>query len=503
VTYLPPDFPRGATAEQLQRRLKREQAARREAERLLESKSLELFELNRQLLAFNSDLEARVRARTAELEGAKAAALTMLHTDHLTGVGSRIRYRAALSEAIASGSRFGLVLIDLDGFKQVNDTFGHQVGDGLLCDMADRLRQALVGDDLVARIGGDEFALLIKRPDRGEIEAAAQAYASVISGWVTLAGHSLPRRASIGISLAPDDADTSTDLQRFADLALYQAKHSGGNALAVFDRRMLVAYEERQQLEAKFREAVAKDEIEVWYQPIVEIRTGRVTAIEALARWQDSTGSFVGPDVFIPLAERCGLIQELSARLFTKALVQAKPWVAKDLVERVTFNVSPLDLLTSDFADRTLSELQATGFPADHLVLEVTEGAVLDDVDAAIATMRRLTAAGVQFALDDFGSGYSNLSYVHRLPISTLKLDKSLLGDPVGGSADAIIEHVVALCRQLKVRAVCEGVETTDQAAFLRRIACEFGQGFLYYRPASVPAIERLLNERIGTLLAV
>jgi diguanylate cyclase (GGDEF)-like protein len=493
VSYLPPNVSELAVSDKLRRRLERERTARREAERLLESKSLELFELNKQLLAFNAELEARVHGRTAELEAARAAAFAMLHTDYLTGVGSRVRYREALAQAISSRDPVGLVLIDLDGFKQVNDTFGHQVGDALLCDVAERLKALLAGDDLVVRIGGDEFALLIKRSNRESIEAGARTYKEAFGGWVTLTGHTVPRRASMGMAIAPDDVDNSADLQRFADLALYHAKYRGGGDFAVFEPDMLIAYEERQRLEVAFRQAVRNDDIEAWYQPIVEIGTGQVRAVEALARWRDDKGRYIGPDIFIPLAERSGLIQELSEKLLAKALVQARPWVERSLIKRMSFNVSPLDLLKAGFADRILSALDISGFPAANLMLEVTESAVLDDVEAAITTMRSLTSEGIQFALDDFGSGYSNLSYLQRLPISILKLDKSLLSGSSEGAADVIIRHMVALCRQLGMQCVCEGVETSDQAEFLKSVACEYGQGFLYHRPASAPATERLL----------
>jgi len=221
--------------------------------------------------------------------------------------------------------------------------------------------------------------------------------------------------------------------------------------------------------------------------------------LECLARWQDEQAGFVNPDVFIAVAERCGLIEQLSQQILRKALRSAKPWIENGLVDGITVNISPLDLLSVGFTDRVLGALRDSDYPSDRLILEITEGVVLQDIATAELVMRKLRGAGVHFALDDFGSGYSNLAYLHRLPISVLKMDRSLLKDVEHArSGQAIIQHVVALCHDLNIRAVCEGVERETQAHFLSDVMCDKAQGFLYSRPAPPAIVEAILRTHNG-----
>lgn len=498
MSYLAPVATASDHLERVERRLRREQTGRREAERLLESKSLELFEASQQLTIFNNELEERVRLRTAELEQAREAAIMMLATDHLTGACSRRQYAESLESAIMMGERIALLLIDLDDFKGVNDRLGHQVGDALLVQVAEKLRGASPAGDLVARVGGDEFAVIVHL--RGDDEAGAiESYLAALQGQVVAFGHTLPCNVSVGLAIAPDDACSAKDLQRFADIALYKVKRAGKAGMARFKPDMLHAYDERQQLELKLRAAVEQDQIEVWFQPIMDLATGRMQTLECLARWQDEQDNFVSPDIFIALAERCGLIEQLSQQILHKALRSAKPWIESELVDGITVNISPLDLLSAGFTDRVLRALRATDYPSDRLILEITEGVVLQDIATAEVVMRKLRGAGVHFALDDFGSGYSNLAYLHRLPISVLKMDRSLLKDVEHArSGQAIIQHVVALCHDLNIRAVCEGVERETQAHFLSDVMCDKAQGFLYSRPAPPTIIEEILRNHNG-----
>lgn len=494
MSYLAPLQAAGTRLERVERRLKREQQSRREAERLLESKSLELFEANQRLTAFNNELELRVRVRTAELEQAREAAVTMLATDHLTGACSRRQYVDALESAVRMGERIALLLIDLDDFKGVNDLLGHQVGDALLVQVAEKLRGASTPGDLVARVGGDEFAVIVHL--RGDDEAdAIESYLAALQGQAVAFGHTLPCKVSVGLAIAPDDACNAEDLQRFADIALYKVKRAGKAGMARFKPEMLHAYEEQQQLELKLRAAVEQDQIEVWFQPIMDLATGRMQALECLARWQDEQNSFVSPDIFIAVAERCGVIAELSQQILRKALRSAKPWIERELVDGIAVNISPIDLLSAGFTDRVVAALEDASYPPHRLILEITEGVVLQDIATAELVMRKLRDAGIQFALDDFGSGYSNLAYLHHLPISVLKMDRSLLKDVEHArSGQAIIRHVVALCHDLEIRAVCEGVERESQANFLSDVMCDKAQGFLYSRPVPPATIEAILR---------
>lgn len=485
----------------LETRVAREHAARAEAERILESKSLELFAANQGLLQLNAELEERVAHRTEELDLARRAALELVDQDHLTKIPSRFCFSRTLAECLErtaeSGALIGLLLIDIDDFKLVNDTHGHGHGDQLLKEIAVRLRAIARRNELVARIGGDEFAVILEANSRSALESAAERFSATFQRPVTILGVTLQIGGSMGLAISPEHSTSSADLQRFADLALYTVKARGGGGLAVFERKLMDSYDRRQRLEAEFRAAVASDAIHLWYQPIIEIGSGRTIAVEALARWRDSRHDEIGPDFFIPLAEQCGLIREVGRNLLGKALEQARSWIDEDLVRKLTFNVSPLELLDESFADEILESLAAARFKPSRLVLEITERVVIRNVALAEQVMRRLLAEGVQFALDDFGCGYTNLSALAHLPISILKIDRSLLKNVAqDGAARVIISNTVNLCSDLHIRSVCEGAETTAQLDFLRSVGCDAVQGYICARPASPEDTEAFLREQ-------
>lgn len=482
----------------LQRRVEREHAARHAAERLLESKSLELFELNQRLLQLNLRLEERVSERTEELDQARKAALELVDTDHLTGIPSRSRYArhltVSLARAASGGSLTGLLLIDIDNFKFVNDTFGHNYGDQLLITVAKRLHERTRHHEMVARIGGDEFAIVLEGPDRSSLVNAAERFHQAFRSPVSVLGVTLRSSGSLGLAVGPTDTNCSADLQRFADLALYKVKAAGGDGIAVFDRSLLDAYENRQRIEGELREALVGSGFSVWFQPIFDIVSGQIESVEALARWSNGLGRQIEPDVFIPLAEQCGLISELGRQLLRKALRQSKEWVGTGLVPKLNFNVSPLELLHDGCAEGILRILDEEAFSAGHLVLEITEGAVLQNVGGAVKVMNRLRRHGIAFALDDFGSGYSNLSSLRRLPISFLKMDRSLVVDlERDDAAKIIIRNVIKLCHDMGIRSVGEGVETTEQLHFLREVGCDAAQGYLCGRPGSAEDVAATL----------
>lgn len=486
----------------LELRAAREHMARTEAERILESKSLELFAANQGLLRLNAELEERVAQRTAELDLARRSALELVEHDHLTAIPSRFCFSRTLEETLertAQGGGFmGLLLIDIDDFKLVNDCYGHSHGDELLKEIAARLRAIARRRELVARIGGDEFAVIFEAAAADSLEKAGRRFQAAFAEPVTVGGVTLKIGGSMGLAMSPEHSTSSADLQRFADLALYQVKARGGGGFAMFEKNLVDSYDRRRRLEAEFRGAVATDAIHLWYQPIVEIRTGETIGVEALARWEDSRHDEIGPDFFIPLAEQCGLIREVGRHLLGKALAMAKPWLDDGLIRKLTFNISPLELLDDGFADEILEALATAQVEPARLALEITEGVLIKNLGLAEAVMARLRAAGVKFALDDFGCGYTNLSALTNLPISILKIDRTLLNNVEHDeNARVIISNVVNLCRDLGIRSVCEGAETAAQLAFLDLIGCNSVQGYVCARPASAADTEAFLRKAL------
>jgi diguanylate cyclase (GGDEF)-like protein len=393
------------------------------------------------------------------------------------------------------GRATGLLLVDLDGFKLINDTFGHGHGDQLLIAIAGRLKAIARRDDLVARIGGDEFAIVIECDDAAQIIAVAERFRQVFTRELTIRGVTIHASGSFGLAIAPIHCDNAVDLQRFADLALYKSKKEAKGEIVEFETRFLHAYQYRQRMEAEFRVALDGGGIDLAYQPIVDLTRGTVEGLEALARWTDSSGAEISPAYFIPLAEECGIIRGVGRTLLEKALVESKEWIDRGRIDRISFNVSPFEFLDEGFTDAVLATLEKTKVAPRHLLLEITEGAVIQNLALVERVMGSLRASGVQFALDDFGCGYSDLSTLRKLPISVLKLDRSLLIDAENDvAARIILRNVVALCRELRIRSICEGAETAAQLRFLREIGCDSVQGFASGRPSSPAAVEAFLR---------
>ena len=421
----------------------------------------------------------------------------LIVTDALTGLANRTGLDNAVTRAIKRQERVALLLIDLDGFKLINDAYGHATGDTVLAEFAHLLRSTVRTGDLAARIGGDEFAVLLLDPGAPEHAAGAaqRILAAAAANPVRLGDDSLPVRASIGIT-AGRPADTTKELIRRADVAMYQAKRAGTHTWVLHDESMTDRRAEDAALADDLEGAVGRGELYVLYQPMVDLTDGSPVAVEALVRWEHPTRGLVPPVRFIPIAERSGAITALGLFVLERACTQMTAWRARVPAGRrlhVSVNLSPRQLQEPTLVHDVLSVLERTGLAPEHLVLEVTESAIVDE-KTSLAALRALRSHGIRIAIDDFGTGYSSLHYLTRLPVDILKIDRSFVAELNGTpEGSAITEAVIRLSQVLHLTTVAEGIETPDQAAELLALGCDTGQGYLYAKP--LPAAE--LDERM------
>lgn len=410
--------------------------------------------------------------------------------DALTGLPNRAlfneRLERSLSRALRTGYRMALLFIDLDRFKLVNDTLGHGTGDKLLKAAAERLRESVRRIDTVARMGGDEFTVILE--EIGDIQHAAQIaqkLVDAIGALYDIDGVTLSVTPSIGISIAPDDGRDPQRLITQADWAMCRIKQDGKNGFRFFTQDMNESMHDRLRLEHDLRRALECDALTLHYQPRISLADGRVVGVEALLRWPHPTRGMVPPSEFIPIAEESGIIVALGDWVLRRACRDARDWLdAGHWPGRVAVNVSARQLLHGDFFDGLIRALTDAGLPATALELELTESMALTGHAQTHPLLQAIADRGVSLALDDFGTGYSSFEYLSSLPIDTLKIDRSLLRGPVpDASARGIIRAIVAMAEALGLSAVMEGVETAEQADFLREIGCPQVQGFLYARP--------------------
>jgi diguanylate cyclase (GGDEF)-like protein len=450
--------------------------------------------------ALHRSLEDRVAARTAELRRAREVYRRRAYTDALTGLANRHAFSEALSAAARdpAGTHVAVALLDLDGFKQVNDGFGHEAGDRVLVAVADRLRGCVRGgpdgDYAVARLGGDEFGCLLRglaAPEGGDRVAAR--FVQAMRESVVVDGREFFLGASVGVAVAAAPLDRPAgELLREADTAMYVAKDAGGNRFRTFDAGMHDTVVERIALEADLHRALADREIQVFYQPIYALAQHRVTGVEALARWRHPVRGEVPPDSFIPVAERTGLIVELERQVLDQVCAQMARWrhLVPDL--KVGVNFSARHLREPDVVSAVLSCLARHGVPPSMLVAEVTESLFFGDEVVVGAVLRELHEAGIVLALDDFGTGFSSLSRLSGHPFRVLKVDRAFLADITeDGPPPAILLATLAMAKGLGLDVVAEGVETPAQLDFLLAQGCPFAQGYLLRRPGSAADIER------------
>ncbi|MGP4002542.1 putative bifunctional diguanylate cyclase/phosphodiesterase [Streptomyces sp. 8N706] len=411
--------------------------------------------------------------------------------DALTGLPNRTLFFERLEAALGGAARFGLCYLDLDGFKCVNDSLGHAVGDQLLVAVSDRLQTCLTSpDQLIARIGGDEFVALIVDPETQEdVTALARRILDALAEPVRLDGRELPVRGSIGIVDGPTGELGSAEVLRSADITMYRAKAAGGNRYELADPEAEVVAITRHGLTTSLPMALERGEFFIEYQPLVRLSDGAVHGAEALVRWCHPRRGVLGPDQFIPLAEHTGLIVPLGRWVLEEAVRQARDWQfgRSEGPLRVNVNLSPFQLRHPGLVRDTVDVLKDAGLEPSGLCLEVTESALIGADESLLRPLRQLADLGVDIALDDFGTGYSNLSNLRRMPVSTLKLDRSftrgMQQDPADPVDIKIVEGVVSLAHTLDLAVTVEGVETGTQAEHLRILGCDTAQGWYYARP--------------------
>jgi diguanylate cyclase (GGDEF)-like protein len=456
-------------------------------EQLLEV-HLHPIEGNRWAVALE-DVTAR---RAAEVQADE-----MARHDPLTGLPNRLLLRERLKEAVGRLQRTGeacaILLIDLDRFKPVNDTLGHPMGDALLKKVADRLRSTVRPTDTVARIGGDEFVILQTGVrEAADTQALARRLVDLIGRTYMVDGHLLTIGASVGVALAPNDGTEADALLKNADLALYRAKLDGRATYRFFEPEMDARMQARRRLELDMRQALARREFQLHYQPQLQLEGNRLVGCEALIRWQHPERGMVSPLDFIPLAEEIGLIVPIGEWVMRQACRDAVTWPAP---LSVAVNVSPAQFKSERLVEMVMSALAASGLPATRLEVEITEGVLLQENEKTLQTLHRLRELGVRVSMDDFGTGYSSLSYLRSFPFDKIKIDRSFVSDLSGKrDGEAIIRAIAGLGKSLGMTTVAEGVETADQMERIRAEGCTDVQGYLISKPVSASEVLKFIS---------
>ena len=443
------------------------------------------------------------RQEAAELDRSNRRKLMHLaEHDPLTKLPNRLFLHRRLTQALrklSAGDRLlALIYVDLDHFKNINDSRGHGAGDQLLQVLAKRMRAALSLQDMVARMGGDEFvAVAPLLPDIRAVRHTAELLLTAMRAPVMLDGEAIAVTASIGVALYPSDALDADTLLKYADIALYNAKEAGRDCYRMFSAQMDVRVSEEVALEQALRHAKGTEQIFVEYQPIIDLRTARVTSLEALVRWRHPTLGLVPPSELIRVAEKSGMIIEIGQQVLQIVVTRLRGWLSEQVpIVPIAVNVSPLQFDRSDFASIVAQTAGAAAVDPKWLGFEVTESAAMKDPDRLIGTLQRLRALGSRILLDDFGTGFSNLSYLNQLPLDTLKIDRAFVRDLDQQSrGQSVIHAVVDIARRLKLTVVCEGIENAEQAELVRELGCDFGQGYFYSKPVSARHCRALLEQ--------
>ncbi|GJE15931.1 putative bifunctional diguanylate cyclase/phosphodiesterase [Methylobacterium marchantiae] len=428
---------------------------------------------------------------------AQSSAASVARHDAMTGLANRRLFQETLDTRLASvqaPAPVAVLLIDLDRFKPVNDVYGHAAGDAILCAVADRLRALLPIGNVVARLGGDEFAILYDYgKDRETVGRLAQQVINALSQPLPWGESRIDIGATVGIALASPEISTAETLLHAADLAMYQGKRDGRGAFRFFQAEMGIALRARAQLEQELRLGIECGEIEPFYQPVVSLPGRELIGFEVLARWRHPVQGLLAPDAFITLAEETGMIADLTWALMRKACTDARSWPSH---LQLAINISPLQLQDRQMPARILAILTETGFAPSRLEIEITETALVNDIEAARTALTSMQSLGVRIALDDFGTGYSSLYHLRELKFDKLKIDRSYIASvPLGAERAKLVDAIIALGSSLGLVTTAEGIESSDSVDWLAGQGCTYGQGFLFGAPMTKVATDRLLTE--------
>ena len=458
-----------------------------------------------ELVGYSQDITKRKKAED-ELLKQKDILDHQAHHDALTGLANRIlfndRLEQSLKKAKRSNTKIAVLFIDLDHFKEINDSLGHAVGDDILKIVTSRLNSAIRNEDSIARLGGDEFVVMIDGLIQGQnASLLAQKILTVLAEPVTLEGHILYVSSSIGISIYPDDGTNTNDLLKYADAAMYKAKDEGRNNFQFYSSEMTELAFERVVMEASFRAALENEDFVVYYQPQVDAIGNNLVGMEALVRWNHTTMGMISPAKFIPLAETTGLIIELDQFVMKTAMKQIVAWYRDGLNPgKLALNLAVKQLQQKDFIEILLKMLRETGCKPEWIELEVTEGKIMHNPEEAIIVLNQISDIGIELAIDDFGTGYSSLSYIKKLPIHKLKIDQSFIRDLPNDIEDAAItKAVISLTQNLNLKVIAEGVETTEQKKFLVKNGCNYIQGYYYSKPVDADSMTEILTKGLKT----
>jgi diguanylate cyclase len=444
------------------------------------------------LISVGAAIDRRLRGRTTELAGSLSEANTRLRDlamrDPLTRLPNRLQFEESLTDMLARASgeaSLAVLFIDLDGFKPINDSFGHVVGDSVLCEIGRRLKSLVRDGEAVARVGGDEFLMLVDRPVHADAvaELAQRVLSALVRPYRMPNGLDVELSCSVGIALHPQHGPASKLIAN-ADAAMYAAKRAGGATYAFFEPCMELDARDQLELQHDLRAALEHNQLELYYQPKVDGRSGQITGAEALLRWHHPRRGLVSPGVFVPVAERFGMISQVGSWVIEEACRQVRAWLDGGLRIRVAVNLSVHQLRQEDLVDRILDAVARHRIDAALLTFEITESVAMEDTQITQRAFEQLARTGAILSIDDFGTGYSSLAYLRKLPAKQLKIDRSFVSDlDQSSDALAVVDAVIRLAHALGLRVVAEGVETERQRDILLRLRCDELQGFLFAKP--------------------